>query len=325
LTLQTNATTTNYSLTFPAAQGAANQTLSNNGSGALSWVSALTSSTGYINGGNSFAGNASIGLADNYNLNINTNNTARMTILNGGNVGIGTTSPGTNLEVVSTTSGIRGITTTTYSTNPGGLFQTRGARGTLGSPSPLLINDPFSWYAMSGYDGSAFSFQSLPTGMGGVATENWSSTAHGSAVRFISTPNGTTNGVEAMRVDQNGNVGIGSTSPRSSLDVNGTLLLKASTLNVTTTIDFSTGNFQHTAADCGAFQLNNLKDGGSYTFVVKGTNVATCSFTAFSGVGTGALTYHLPPDHGATVTGKHTVYSIIVVGSDVYSSWVPGL
>jgi hypothetical protein len=99
LTLQAAGTTTNYSLTFPAAQGTAGQTLSNNGSGVLSWATPLTSSTAFVNGGNTFAGNSSLGNNDNFNLDIKTNNISRITILNSGNVGIGTTAPGAKLEV----------------------------------------------------------------------------------------------------------------------------------------------------------------------------------------------------------------------------------
>ncbi|MBK9322277.1 MAG: hypothetical protein IPM97_04880 [Bdellovibrionaceae bacterium] len=44
LTLMPAAVTTNYSLTFPGAQGASGQVLSNNGAGVLSWASAMTNS-----------------------------------------------------------------------------------------------------------------------------------------------------------------------------------------------------------------------------------------------------------------------------------------
>jgi hypothetical protein len=106
--------------------------------------------------------------------------------------------------------------------------------------------------------------------------------------------------------------------------VNGTILGKASVSNASATVNFGTGNIQHTTSNCGSFALWNLKDGGSYLFIVKGTAVATCSFTAFSDSGVTAITVHMPPNHGATTNLKHTLYNAAVSGADVYLSWVPG-
>ena len=104
----------------------------------------------------------------------------------------------------------------------------------------------------------------------------------------------------------------------------GTVLGKASVLNGTTTVDFATGNIQHTAASCGAFNLNNMTDGGTYLFIVKGATSGTCSFSAFTGVATGALTVHMPPGHGASTASKHTLYNFLVSGTDLYVSYIPG-
>jgi hypothetical protein len=121
-------------------------------------------------------------------------------------------------------------------------------------------------------------------------------------------------------------VGIGSMSPRTTLDVAGPIAGKPSVVNASTTIDFSTGNIQHTAAACGANTLINMKDGASYTFIVKSNTVGTCSFTAYNDSGTapGLLTVHMPPGHGATTINKHTLYSMMVSGTDLYISWIPG-
>ncbi len=129
---------------------------------------------------------------------------------------------------------------------------------------------------------------------------------------------------ERMRMDVNGNVGIGTTAPRGVLDVNGTLIEKAEVVNAGTTIDFGTGNIQYTTNSCGGFQLNNLKDGGSYTFIVKGTTPAICTFTGFSDAGSTPITVHMPPDNGTTTNAKHTIYNVIVGGTDAYVAWTPG-
>ncbi|PIR86085.1 hypothetical protein COU14_00780 [Candidatus Kaiserbacteria bacterium CG10_big_fil_rev_8_21_14_0_10_44_10] len=151
---------------------------------------------------------------------------------------------------------------------------------------------------------------------------------------YIYTPNATgtesslqidTSAGTVFEVLANGKVGIGTTSPASKLEVNGASRNTASISNATGTIDFATGNLQYTANDCGAFALHNLKDGGTYTFAVKGATSATCSFTAYSDAGSTALTVHMPTDHTATTVSTHTIYTFLVMGTDAYVAWVPGL
>ncbi|WP_216635864.1 beta strand repeat-containing protein [Bdellovibrio bacteriovorus] len=185
--------------------------------------STFTTGSVFLNNGNSFGSAATLGTNDNNSLSFETNNTVAMTILPSGNVGIGTTTPATSLEVFETTgSTSRGITSTTIATsNPGGLIQTRGARGTASVPTATQINDTFGWMAFTGHDGAAFTTQAQPTGVSAIATENWSTGGHGSALRFTTTTNTAVNGGERMRIDHNGNVGIGTSSPTAKLEVSG--------------------------------------------------------------------------------------------------------
>ena len=124
----------------------------------------------------------------------------------------------------------------------------------------------------------------------------------------------------------NGSVGIGTSSPRAVLEVNGAYVNSPVAVNTGATINFAIGNIQYTSLSCGAqtFNLNNLKDGGSYMFVVKGTTSGTCAFNGYSDNGVTLLTMHLPPDLTATVSGKHTVFNISVAGTDVYVAWTSG-
>ena len=61
----------------------------------------------FVNGGNTFGAASSIGNTDSFDFTVKTNNTARMTIQAGGNVGIGTTSPSAvlNLKAGTATAG----------------------------------------------------------------------------------------------------------------------------------------------------------------------------------------------------------------------------
>jgi hypothetical protein len=108
------------------------------------------------------------------------------------------------------------------------------------------------------------------------------------------------------------------------LDVSGAITGKAALSVTAATVNFANNNLAYTSQNCGAFVLWNMKDGGSYTFAVQGATSATCSFTAYSDSGTTSLTLKLPPDHAATTASKDTIYTFIVLGSTVYTSWIPG-
>jgi hypothetical protein len=89
--LETNGTNTvtlrapdvlasDLAFTLPSVDGSSGQVLSTNGSAALTWVNALTSSTGFVQNGNSFGTLARLGTNDNQPLSLEVNNTVAMTI-----------------------------------------------------------------------------------------------------------------------------------------------------------------------------------------------------------------------------------------------------
>lgn len=110
----------------------------------------------------------------------------------------------------------------------------------------------------------------------------------------------------------NNRVGIGTASPTSKLEVDGAATNKtAFNAAAGTTIDFSKSNLAYTTASAGSFTLNNIKDGGTYTLAVQGGTSGTSSFTS-----TGFTFKYV--NSGATTAGKHTLYTLLVMGSTVY-------
>ena len=95
------------------------------------------------------------------------------------------------------------------------------ARGTSTTPLATQSGDNLGQFAAAGYNGAAFPSSRVKVTF--LATENWSATANGTAMTFATTKNGTTARTERMRIDNTGNVGIGTTTPAYPLSVNGVI------------------------------------------------------------------------------------------------------
>ena len=115
-----------------------------------------------------------------------------------------------------------------------------------------------------------------------------------------------------------GNVGIGTTLPGVKLEVSGTIVSRVFNAGSGTNIDWSNSNIAYTTASCGAFSFSNMQDGGNYILAVEGTTSGTCSFSQ------AGLTFKLPAGHGATTTGKMTIYAFLRAGTIIFVTWVPG-
>jgi len=148
-----------------------------------------------------------------------------MSVLGTGNVGIGTTNPSFNFEVVMD-QGIATIAATTYRIDQfgAGQFIGQAARGTKQAPSAVQENDFLASFNGRGYGDSGFSDR--PRGrLGFVAAENWTDANQGTYLILATTPIGTIENMERFRITSEGNIGIGTATPDERLHVAGNIKL----------------------------------------------------------------------------------------------------
>ena len=147
---------------------------------------------------------------------------------------------------------------------------------------------------------------------------------------------GTSNGARAnaMTVLKSGNVGIGTTTPSEILHVVGNVKIQgqayspsqSSSAATPLTFDADGGNVMSwsTGAQTNlVVNLNNMKDGASYTLALRGSGVGSTTLNCFSGNGTGGLTSSFMPANADRVATA-SIYTILRVGAYCYISWSTG-
>jgi hypothetical protein len=154
-----------------------------------------------------------------------------LTVSETGNVGIGTTNPTEDLSIEGDgPAGIRIVGHGATSSHRG-MITLVGLGGSLASPTATPSGHNLGTLQFNGYDGSAYTTRRAD--ITASATESYTPAAQGSNLTFSTTANGTTLMQERMRIDQSGNIGIGTSTPSARLQVYGGAILGQSVASPT--------------------------------------------------------------------------------------------
>jgi hypothetical protein len=242
---------------------------------------------------------------------------SRFIVAPNGNVGIGTTAPSALLEVSNAVpGGPANMWTTSYTNAIHPYYMARRARGTLGAPLSVLSGDGLAGFYGEGFGTTAFG-GGFAGGMTVQAAQNWTDTAHGTALVFTNTPINATAAMTRMTLDASGNLGIGtsSTLAASILEFsNATSTLPFAQATASTFASSGQGSLFVGRKARGTAAAPSAVQSGDVLVGVLGRGYAA---TNFNGTGHGGMFVRAAETWTDTAQGTSVAFNTTMVGTTV--------
>lgn len=255
-----------------------------------------------------------------------------LVIRDDGNIGIGTATPAFQFHIVGSSPNVV-LDRYSSDTTPG-VFRTRKYRGTVTSPSAVLSGDGLLFLRGGGYDGSSIADYGQ---INFYAAENFTTSAHGTYINFLTTNIGSISPSEKMRLSDTGNLGVGVTSPTAALHLKagtssvGTAPLKfnSGTLLATTeagAIEYDGSHLYFTATNAGLrYQLDQQVTSTPLSSLIASTASTTINNTNFSqewqwNTLAGANGFRLSSTSTAAASNLQTLFNVALSGANATSN-----
>lgn len=147
--------------------------------------------------------------------------TEAMRVTGNATVGIGTSAPSATFEVANSSGNVPASATVANSSQTGAEYRGRKSRGTLSSPTAVLIGDTLAKFSAAGHNGTAYSAETGSVNF--VAAEDWTATANGTYLSLSTTPVGVTSPLERIRITPDGKIGVKTSSPIADFEIDGSI------------------------------------------------------------------------------------------------------
>lgn len=196
-------------------------------------------------------------------------------------------------------------------TNPAQFF--RYARGNIGSASASQSGDHLGQISYQGY-GTSFQTGAVSDAL---TTELWTATAHGTKLRFLTTPNGSQTNTLALTLDQDQSATFANTVNATTFAGNHTGSIAGTTVSGTTgttNVVFSSSPTIASPTITGTTTLSStplINSAGSYSLQYGGTSVATINSAQLQIVGAGGSTPSLGIGTATAISAATELVSIL--------------
>lgn len=155
------------------------------------------------------------------------------------------------------------------------VYSLRRSDGTNNASTTLGANENIFTFGGAGNTGSG-AVSSTKAQLNVLTTQAWTATANGTAWNFLVTPNNSTTLFEAMRIDQSGYLGIGTTTPAWKLDI------ATSSASTNTGTIFAQVGLTDTSAGVNLKTWNLTSEGGNFYIGTSSDLYASTTIAAFT-------------------------------------------